>query len=74
MKACRTNDIENALRPLIKTELKTYLVLVVLYWLKVLLIAVPVIIALIPLVKDLVYYFFAARQRVSVCFDIRQTC
>ena len=69
--ACRTNDIENALRPLIKNRTQNLFGVGGLVLVKGLLIAVPVIIALIPLVKDLVYYFFAARQRVSVYFDIQ---
>lgn len=69
--ACRTNDIENALRPLIKNRTQNLFGVGGLVLVKGILIAVPVIIALIPLVKDLVYYFFAARQRVSVYFDIQ---
>ena len=69
--ACRTNDIENAIRPLIKNRTQNLFGVGGLVLVKGLLIAVPVIIALIPLVKDLVYYFFAARQRVSVYFDIQ---
>lgn len=69
--ACRTNDIENALRPLIKNRTQNLFGVGGLVLVKGILIAIPVIIALIPLVKDLVYYFFAARQRVSVYFDIQ---
>ena len=69
--ACRTNDIENAIRPLIKNRTQNLFGVGGLVLVKGLLIAIPVIIALIPLVKDLVYYFFAARQRVSVYFDIQ---
>lgn len=69
--ACRTNDIENAIRPLIKNRTQNLFGVGGLVLVKGILIAVPVIIALIPLVKDLVYYFFAARQRVSVYFDIQ---
>lgn len=69
--ACRTNDIENAIRPLIKNRTQNLFGVSGLVLVKGILIAIPVIIALIPLVKDLVYYFFAARQRVSVYFDIQ---
>ena len=69
--ACRTNDIENAIRPLIKNRTQNLFGVGGLVLVKGILIAIPVIIALIPLVKDLVYYFFAARQRVSVYFDIQ---
>ena len=69
--ACRTNDVENAIRPLIKNRTQNLFGVGGLVLVKGVLIAVPVIIALIPLIKDLVYYFFAARQRVSVYFDIQ---
>lgn len=69
--ACRTNDIENAIRPLIKNRTQNLFGVGGLVLVKGILIAIPVIIALIPLIKDLVYYFFAARQRVSVYFDIQ---
>ena len=69
--ACRTNDVENAIRPLIKNRTQNLFGVGGLVLVKGVLIAIPVIIALIPLIKDLVYYFFAARQRVSVYFDIQ---
>ncbi len=69
--ACRTNDVENAIHPLIKNRTQNLFGVGGLVLVKGVLIAVPVIIALIPLIKDLVYYFFAARQRVSVYFDIQ---
>ena len=69
--ACRTNDVENAIRPLIKNRTQNLFGVGGMVLVKGLLIAVPTIIALIPLIKDLVYYFFAARQRVSVYFDIQ---
>ena len=69
--SCRTNDVENALRPLIKNRTQNLFGVGGFVLVKGILIAIPLILALIPLIKDLVYYFFAARQRVSVYFDIQ---
>ena len=67
--ACKTGDIENALRPLIKARARNFVG--ALGFIKAAAIAIPLVLALIPMIKDVVYYFFAARQRVSVYFDIQ---
>lgn len=67
--SCRQGDIENSLRPLIKAKARGFAV--ALLGIKTLLILGGVLIAVIPMIRDLVYFFFAARSRISTYFDIQ---
>lgn len=67
--ACREGDIDNSLQPLIKAKAKGFAV--ALLGLKTLLILGGVLIAVIPMIRDLVYFFFATRSRISTYFDIQ---
>ena len=67
--ACRQGDIENALRPMIRNRAKG--VVISLLGLNAILIIGGVLLAVIPMLRDLVYFFFAARSRVSDYFDLQ---
>lgn len=68
--ACRKGDVENALRPFVKNKAKGFAVTAAL-GLKTILVLGGVCLALLPIIKDLVYFFFAARARVSSYFDLQ---
>ena len=65
--ACRTGDLEKALRPLIKNKVKNFAdVLTALH----VIIALGVLVAaIIPFVRQLVYFFYASRVRMSTYLD-----
>lgn len=67
--SCRQGDIENALRPMIKNRAKG--VVISLLGLNAILVLGGVILAIIPMLRDLVYFFFAARSRLSNYFDLQ---
>lgn len=68
--ACRKGDVENALRPLIRSRAKGFIGTAI-FGVKVAVVLGGVLLALIPLLRDLVYFFFAARARVSSYFDLQ---
>jgi hypothetical protein len=68
--ACRKGDVENALRPFVKNKAKGFAVTAAL-GLKTVLVLGGVCLAILPLIKDLVYFFFATRARVSSYFDLQ---
>lgn len=68
--ACRKGDVENALRPFIQNRAKGFVVSAAL-GLKTVLVLGGVCLAILPLLKDLVYFFFATRARVSAYFDLQ---
>ena len=68
--ACRKGDVENALRPFVKNKAKGFAVTVAL-GVKTVLVLGGVCLALLPIIKDLVYFFFATRARVSSYFDLQ---
>ena len=67
-KACDNGDIEKALRPLIQNKVKNMFsaALTAVHMIAV----VPVVlVALLPFIKQLVYFFFSTRVRASSYFD-----
>lgn len=68
--ACRKGDVENALRPFVQNKAKNFAFTAAL-GLKTVLVLGGVCLALLPIIKDLVYFFFATRARVSSYFDLQ---
>lgn len=68
--ACRKGDVENCLRPLVQSKAKG-LAPGLFLGIKFALVIGSVAVALLPIIKDLVYFFFAARARVSSYFDLQ---
>jgi len=68
--ACRKGDVENALRPFVQNKAKGFAFTAALGF-KTVLVLGGVCLALLPIIKDLVYFFFAARARVSSYFDLQ---
>lgn len=68
--ACRKNEVENSLRPLIQQRLKGFVITPVIAF-KATLILGSVLLALIPMIRNLTYFFYAARTRVSTYFDLQ---
>ena len=68
--ACRRGDVENALRPMIKNRAQGFVMTAAL-GLKAVLVVGGVLLALIPMIRNLVYFFYAARARVSSYFDLQ---
>lgn len=67
--SCRQGDLENALRPMIKAKSKGFAIS--LLGIKTALVVGGVLLALIPIVRDLIYFFYATRARISTYFDIQ---
>ena len=68
--AARKGDVENALKPLIKSKAKGF-ALSVLIGVGAIVSVVGVVLACVSMLKDLVYYFYASRARVSTYLDIQ---
>ena len=68
--ACRKGDVENSIRPLVRTKAKNFVASALLGF-KAVLVLGGVLLALLPLLRDLVYFFFATRARVSTYFDVQ---
>jgi hypothetical protein len=70
--AARKGDVENALRPLIKAKAKGFASFIgVLVGVGAVVSIVGVVLACVSMLKDLVYYFYASRARVSTYLDIQ---
>ena len=68
--ASRRGDVENALRPMIKNKARGFVMTAAL-GVKAALVIGGVLLALIPMIRNLVYFFYAARARVSAYFDLQ---
>lgn len=68
--ACRKGDVENAIKPFIQNKSKGFIMTASL-GIKTVLVLGGVCLAILPLLKDLVYFFFATRARVSAYFDLQ---
>lgn len=68
--ACQRGDIENSLRPLVRARVKN-LAPALMLGIKAVLVIGGVLLAVLPVVRDLVYFFFAFKERVSTYFDIQ---
>lgn len=68
--SCRKNEVENALRPLIQQKMKGF-VGTIAFGVKFALVLGGVLLALIPMIRNLTYFFYAARTRVSNYFDLQ---
>jgi len=70
--AARKGDVENALRPLIKAKAKGFASFIgVLVGVGAVVSIVGVVLACVSMLKDLVYYFYASKARVSTYLDIQ---
>ena len=71
--ACTKGDIEKVLRPLIQNKVKNFAMTASGLWLgfKTVMVVGGFLVAIIPLLRDLVYFFFAARARMSSYLDIQ---
>jgi len=69
--AARKGDVEKALRPLVKAKAKGFEPLTVLIGIGAVVSIVGVVLACVSMLKDLVYYFYASRARVSTYLDIQ---
>ena len=69
--AARKGDVENALRPLIKAKAKGFEPITVLVGIGAAVSIVGLVLACVSMIKDLVYYFYASRARVSTYLDIQ---
>ena len=68
--AARKGDIENAIRPLIKSKTKNFLASIG-FGVGLAISITGLIIACISMMKDIVYYFYATRVRMSNYLDIQ---
>ena len=71
--AARKGDIENAIRPLIKSKAKNLAVTLsgIAMGVGVVISVTGLILACISMIRDIVYYFYATRARISTYFDIQ---
>ena len=69
--ASRKGQIEGALRPLIKAKAKGFDPISVLVGVGAVVSIVGLVLACVSMIKDLVYYFYASRARVSTYLDIQ---
>ena len=71
--SCKNGSIENSLRPLIKNRIKSFAGTMGVIWLGIKTAAVlgALVVAVIPLIRDLVYFAYATRARMSTYFDIQ---
>lgn len=68
--ACRKGEVENALRPFVQNRAKGFVMTAAL-GIKATLIIGGVVIAILPILKDLVYFYYASKARVSQYFDLQ---
>ena len=68
--ACRKGEVENALRPFVQNKAKGFVMTAAL-GIKATLIIGGVVIAILPILKDLVYFYYASKARVSQYFDLQ---
>lgn len=68
--ACRKGDVENALRPFVQNKTRGFVMTAAL-GLKAVLVIGGVVIAILPILKDLVYFYYSSKARVSQYFDLQ---
>lgn len=68
--ACRKGDVENALKPFVQHRVKGFAMTAAL-GIKAVLVIGAVVLAILPMIKDLVYFYYSARARVSQYFDLQ---
>lgn len=68
--ACRKGEVENALRPFIQNRARGFAMTAALGF-KAALVIGGVVLALLPIIKDLVYFYYASKARVSQYFDLQ---
>ena len=68
--ACRKGDMENALRPFVKNRVRGFAITAAIGF-KTILVLGAVLIAILPFIKDLVYFYYATKARVSEYFDLQ---
>jgi hypothetical protein len=68
--ACRKGDVQNALKPFVQHKIRGFAMTAAL-GIKAVLVIGAVVLAILPMIKDLVYFYYSARARVSQYFDIQ---
>ena len=68
--SCRKGEIENALKPFVQHRVRNFAAIFALT-VKAVLVIGGVLLAILPMVKDLVYFFFASRARLSNYLEIQ---
>ena len=68
--ACRKGEVENALRPFVQNRAKGF-VMTAAFGIKAALVIGGVVLAILPILKDLVYFYYATKARVSQYFDLQ---
>ena len=68
--ACRKGDVRNAIKPFVQNRVRGFAMTAAL-GIKAVLVVGAVVLAVLPMVKDLVYFYYSARARVSQYFDIQ---
>ena len=68
--ACRKGEVENALRPFVQNRAKGF-VMTAAIGIKAALVIGGVVLAILPIMKDLVYFYYASKARVSQYFDLQ---
>lgn len=69
--SCKDGSMEKAIRPLIKHRVKNFGVGTVLFALHAVLAIGVIVTVVIPLIRELVYFFYALRTRTSTYLDIQ---
>ena len=71
--ASKNGSIENSLRPLIKNRVKSFAGTAGIIWLgiKTAVVLGTLVVAVVPLIRDLVYFAYATRARMSAYLDIQ---
>ena len=68
--ACRKGDVENALRPFVQNKTRGFVMTAAL-GIKTVLVLGGVVLAILPILKDLVYFYYSSKARVSQYFDLQ---
>ena len=68
--ACKKGEVQGALKPMVQNKAKGFVMTAALGF-KALLVLGGVTLALIPMLRNLVYFFYATRTRVSEYFDLQ---
>jgi hypothetical protein len=68
--SCRKGEVENALQPFVKHRVRGFVGVFALT-VKAVLVTGGVLLAILPMIKDLVYFFFSARARLANYLEIQ---
>jgi len=68
--SCRKGEVENALQPFVKNRVRNFIGIFAIS-VKAILVVGGVLLAILPMIKDLVYFFFSARTRLANYLEIQ---